>query len=62
MPNIKDEMRQCIDSLPDDASWEDLQYAIYLRERIERGRREVEEGKLISQDEVEARMERWLTK
>jgi hypothetical protein len=44
----------------DEASSVDLQYSIYVRERIERGRREAEQGKLIDQDEVEARMETWL--
>lgn len=36
-----------LDSLPNDANWEDIQYSIYVRKRIERGRREADEGKLI---------------
>jgi hypothetical protein len=31
-----------------------------IAERIERGRREASEGKLIQQDEIESRMRRWL--
>jgi predicted transcriptional regulator len=62
MPTTKDEIHRFVDALPDDATWEDLQHAIYVRERIERGRREASEGKVISQDEAERRMERWLTK
>ena len=49
-----------LDSLPNDANWEDIQYSIYVRERIERGRREADEGKLIDQEEIERRMKRWL--
>jgi len=56
----KEETRRILDSLPDNASWEDIQYSIYARERIERGRREADSGKLIDQEEIEQRMERWL--
>jgi hypothetical protein len=39
MPTAKEEIRRLIETLPDDATWEDVQYSIYVRERIERGRR-----------------------
>ena len=60
MPTAKDEVRRLLESLPDDASLEDVQYSIYFRERIERARKEANDGKLIDQDETEARMQRWL--
>jgi predicted transcriptional regulator len=60
MATAKEEIRKIIDTLPDDATWEDIQYSIYVRERIERGRREAEQGKLVDQDEMETRMEKWL--
>jgi len=60
MTTAKDEIRRMIDTLPDDASWEDVQHSIYIRERIERGRREAAEGKVLDQDEVERRMQPWL--
>jgi hypothetical protein len=60
MATAKDEIRRMIDTLPDNASWEDVQHSIYVRERIERGRREAAEGKVLDQDEVERRMQPWL--
>ncbi len=60
MATAKEEVRRLLESLPDDASLEDVQYSIYVRERIERGQREAGEGKVIEQDEVESRMSRWL--
>jgi predicted transcriptional regulator len=60
MPSAKDEIRRMLDELPDHASWEDLQHSIYVRERIERGRREAQEGRIIDQEEVERRMSQWL--
>ena len=56
----KEEIRRFIDTLPDDATWEDVQYSIYVRERIERGRRETAEGQVLDHDEVERRMQKWL--
>ena len=56
---VKEEIRRMLDILPDDVSWEDIQYSIYVRERIERGRREADEGKVIDQEEIESRMKRW---
>jgi predicted transcriptional regulator len=61
MATVKKEVRSMIESLPDDATWEDVQYSIYVRKRIERGRREAAEGKILDEDEVERRMKPWLT-
>jgi hypothetical protein len=62
MATAKEEIRRMLDSLPDDATWEDVQYSIYVRERIERGRREADQEKLISQGDAESRMKQWLDK
>jgi hypothetical protein len=60
MATVKEEVRRMIESLPDDATWEDVQYSIYVRERIERGRSEAADGKILSEDEIERRMKPWL--
>jgi hypothetical protein len=57
---VKEEVRRMIESLPDDATWKDVQYSIYVRERIERGRSEAADGKILSEDEIERRMKPWL--
>ena len=62
MATAKEEIRRILDSLPDDATWEDVQYSIYVRERIERGRSEADQEKLINQDDAESRMKPWLDK
>ena len=60
MGTAKDEVRQLLESLPDDATLEDVQYSLYVRERIARARREVEAGEVLDEEEVEARMRSWL--
>jgi hypothetical protein len=52
MANTKEEIRRILDALPDDATWEDVQYSIYVRERVERGKAEAAEGKLTDQDQI----------
>jgi hypothetical protein len=44
---IREEARRIIDQLPDDASWEDLIDRIYVRQAIEAGLRDCEEGRTI---------------
>ena len=60
MSTAKEDVRKLLDQLPDDASLEDIQYHIYVRQKIERGLADVEEGRTLTQEEVETRMSRWL--
>ena len=60
MATAKEEIQKLLDTLPDDATWEDVQYSIYVRERVERGRREAEQSGMVDQEEIESRMKRWL--
>ena len=60
MAKAKEEARRMLDTLPDDVTWEDIQYSIYVRERIERARLEADQGNVVDQDEIERRMKKWL--
>ena len=60
MATTKEEVRRILDSLPDETSLEEIQYHLYVLQKIERGRQDIREGRVISQDEVETRMDRWL--
>jgi hypothetical protein len=51
---------QLIRRLPDDTTIEDIQYHLYVQQKVQRGTRDVEEGKGYSQEEVEERMKRWV--
>jgi len=39
-----------------------LFYHIYVREKIERGLKDIEEGRILDQEEIERRMSKWLGK
>jgi predicted transcriptional regulator len=62
MRTAKEEVRRMLDQIPDDATFEDIQYHIYVREKIERGLKDIQEEHLLSQEEVEQRMSKWLGK
>ncbi len=59
MGTAKDEVRRILERVPDDATLEDIQYHIYVREKIERGLKDVQEGRVLSQEDVESRMRKW---
>jgi len=52
---VKDEAWRLIEQLPDDASWEDLMYKIYVRQTIEAGLRDSEAGRTLDVKAVRAK-------
>ena len=55
MNTIKEEARKIIDHLPDEATWDDLMYELYVRQKIEAGLRAADEGRVISHEQVKQR-------
>ena len=62
MQTAKQEVEQLLEALPDDATLEDIQYHIYVKQKIAQGLADVRAGRVISQEEVEKRFARWLEK
>ena len=56
----KEVARQIIDALPDEATLDDIMYAMYVRKNIERGLRDIEEGNTVSHEEVMEEIDEWL--
>lgn len=53
--NIKQEAHRLLENLPDHATWEDLIYQIYVRESIEAGIKDSDEGRTVDVKEVRKR-------
>ena len=51
--SAKTQATEMIRNLPDEATWDDIMYELYVRQKIERGLRDGEEGRVVSQEEVE---------
>jgi predicted transcriptional regulator len=60
MSKPKEEVRRLLEAIPEDATYEDIQYHIYVRQAIENGLAAVERGEVLSHEEVERRMAKWL--
>ncbi len=52
---VKDEARHLIEDLPDDASWDDLMYRIYVRQAVEAGLEDSEAGRTVDVKDVRER-------
>lgn len=49
---VKEEARRLIERLPDDATWEDLHYEIYVRQAVDAGLRDSSQGRTMPHDEA----------
>ena len=62
MKTAKQEVSKLLTRLSDDCSLEDVQYHLYVLQKIERGLKDVEEERVYTQEEVEEQMAKWLGK
>lgn len=49
-----------VKSLPDNCTVEDIQYHLYVREKVLSGMKAIERGDYITQEEMERESARWL--
>jgi hypothetical protein len=61
MPTAKEEVRELLGKLPHDCSLEDIQYHLYVLEKVRNGLEAADTEGTISQEEAEARLSKWLT-
>lgn len=62
METAKQQVQEILENLPEDASLEDIQYHIYVRQKIEQGLEDVAAGRVVSHEEVQRRLAKWLSK
>lgn len=60
MTSPKAEVRSMIEGLPEDASLEDIQYHLYVLEKVKRGLARAETEGAIGHEEARARLGKWL--
>ena len=57
---IKESAQQIIAGLPDDVTWDEIQYRLYLKEMIDEAEAEIAAGNAVSHEEVEESLAKWL--
>lgn len=61
MSTAKEEVRSLLDQLPDECMLEDVQYHLYVVEKIRRGIDRADVEGTMSQTDVERKFSRWTT-
>jgi len=57
---IRQKACEVISRMPEESTFEDIQYHLYVLKCIERGERDIEDGKTLTHEEVENRLTKWL--
>lgn len=59
MSNPKAEVTSMLEALPEDSSFEDIQYHLYVLEKVRRGLERAETEGVVSHDDAKARLVKW---
>ncbi len=62
MSNAKVELESLLKKLPDDCSLEDIQYHLYVVEKVKRGIERADSEGTLSHEDVQAKLEKWISK
>ncbi|HKQ99156.1 MAG TPA: hypothetical protein VJT09_00705 [Pyrinomonadaceae bacterium] len=62
MGTAKEEVESLLNKLPDDCSLEDIQYHLYVLEKVRHGLELADAQGTLTQDEAEGRLSKWLTR
>jgi predicted transcriptional regulator len=60
MSTVKQSLREFVDTLPEDVSWEEVQRRTFVRQQVEKGLADVAAGRVVDDEEAERRMVKWL--
>ncbi len=60
MQSVKQEVEQMLHHLPDNSSFEDIQYHLYVLEKIRKGQDDIANGRLVTHEEAKERLKKWL--
>jgi hypothetical protein len=56
----KQEIIELIQTLPDDAGYDDIMARIYFKQSVERSLQQIDEGKTLTHKEVKERLSKWI--
>ena len=52
MSTVKESVLELAQRLPEECTWDDVMYEIYVRQKIEAGIRDADEGRTVQHEEV----------
>jgi predicted transcriptional regulator len=60
MSSVKREILDLVKALPDTCTLEDVQYQLYVRQKIDRGLQAAAAGRVLTHAQVKKRLSKWL--
>jgi hypothetical protein len=61
MSTLKDKIANMIHDMPENTPLEDIQYHLYVIEKVRKGQISIKNGQGISSEDAKARLAKWLT-
>lgn len=58
-PSVKEEIISLIKTLPDDITLNEIMYHIYVKQKIQKALKDIEDGKTYSHEEVKEMAKKW---
>jgi len=59
METAKEQVQKILEVLPDNASLEDIQYHIYVRQKVEQALADIEAGRVTTHEDAMQRLDQW---
>jgi hypothetical protein len=61
MSSAKEQVESLLSKLPDNCSLEDIQYHLYVLDKVRLGLEDARQKGVVSQEDVERRLSKWLS-
>jgi len=61
MKSLKRSVEEMVRGLPDNSTVEDIQYHLYVLDKIQKGQEAIRDGKSFSHEEAKARLAKWIS-
>ena len=59
MNSVKTQILEAVNALPEDITWEEAIYTLYIRKKVSMGLKAIEEGKVIPHEDLRKEVETW---
>ena len=59
MSTVKEQVRDLLEALPDSVTFEDMHYHLFVREKVEQGLKDIREGRILTEAEMEVKFKKW---
>lgn len=58
---LKKNVERMIRNLPENSTIEDIQYHLYVLDKIQKGQDDIRDGKGVTHEEAKSRLSKWIT-